>query len=166
MPNSRIRAGRWPGFTGQTGLDCASWASWVTPPKSAHPLSHERATIPPVSHRGPARHRGGDSTTNGKPRARPGLGIFGIHENEARTAQLGTPGPALFDAKTGQVLWSDGPRVDVGRGLTANIDPRHLDQPPHPGFHLGHGMKAPPRPKISTSTASASPYQPQAVNTR
>src|SRR6185295_7419573 len=39
-----------------------------------------------------------------------------------------TPGTAVFDAKTGKALWSDGPGVDVGRGLTADIDPRHLGE--------------------------------------
>lgn len=57
--------------------------------------------------------------------ARPGLEVFGIHENEEATVQYQTPGTALFDAKTGKILWSDGPGVDVGRGLTADIDPRH-----------------------------------------
>jgi len=57
--------------------------------------------------------------------ARPGLEVFGIHENEEATIQFQTPGTAVFDAKTGKVLWSDGPGADVGRGLTADIDPRH-----------------------------------------
>ena len=56
---------------------------------------------------------------------RPGLEIFTIHENEEATARLGTPGTALRDARTGKILWSAGPGVDVGRGLTADIDPRH-----------------------------------------
>jgi rhamnogalacturonan endolyase len=56
---------------------------------------------------------------------RPGLEVFGIHENEEATVRFGTPGTALFDARTGAVLWSDGPGVDVGRGLAADIDPRH-----------------------------------------
>lgn len=55
----------------------------------------------------------------------PGLEVFGIHENEEGTVRLGTPGTALFDARAGKVLWSDGPGADVGRGLTADIDPRH-----------------------------------------
>jgi rhamnogalacturonan endolyase len=59
---------------------------------------------------------------------RAGLEVFGIHENEERTVSLGTPGTALFDAKTGKILWSDGPGVDVGRGLTADIDPRYLGE--------------------------------------
>ncbi|HWN96107.1 MAG TPA: rhamnogalacturonan lyase, partial [Methylomirabilota bacterium] len=57
--------------------------------------------------------------------SRPGLEVFGIHENEEATVRFQTPGTALFDAKTGKVLWSDGPGADVGRGLTADIDPRH-----------------------------------------
>ena len=56
---------------------------------------------------------------------RPGLEVFGIHENEDATVRFQTPGTALFDAKTGKILWSDGPGADVGRGLTADIDPRY-----------------------------------------
>jgi rhamnogalacturonan endolyase len=57
--------------------------------------------------------------------SRPGLEVFGIHENEDSTTRLGTPGTAMFEAKTGKILWSDGPGADVGRGLAADIDPRH-----------------------------------------
>jgi rhamnogalacturonan endolyase len=57
--------------------------------------------------------------------SRPGLEVFGIHENEEATVSFQTPGTAAFDARTGKVLWSDGPGADVGRGLTADIDPRH-----------------------------------------
>jgi rhamnogalacturonan endolyase len=56
---------------------------------------------------------------------RPGLEVFGIHENEEETVRFATPGTALFDARTGRVLWSDGPGADVGRGHTADLDPRH-----------------------------------------
>jgi len=59
---------------------------------------------------------------------RPGLEVFGIHENEEATIQFQTPGTAVFDAMTGKILWSDGPGADVGRGLTADIDPRHLGE--------------------------------------
>ncbi len=55
----------------------------------------------------------------------PGFEVFGIHENEERTVALQTPGAACFDARTGKILWSDLPGVDIGRGLTADIDPRH-----------------------------------------
>jgi rhamnogalacturonan endolyase len=57
--------------------------------------------------------------------ARPGLEVFGIHENEEHTVALGTPGVALYDARTGAIIWSLLPGVDVGRGLSADIDPRH-----------------------------------------
>jgi rhamnogalacturonan endolyase len=57
--------------------------------------------------------------------ARPGLEVFGIHENEDATVALNTPGLALYDARTGAILWSLLPGGDVGRGLSADIDPRH-----------------------------------------
>jgi rhamnogalacturonan endolyase len=57
--------------------------------------------------------------------ARPGLEVFGIHENEEDTVALGTPGLALYDARTGEIIWSHLPGGDVGRGLAADIDPRH-----------------------------------------
>lgn len=55
----------------------------------------------------------------------PGLEVFGIHENEGKTVAFGTPGVAMFDAKTGTVLWSQSPGIDVGRGVAADIDPRY-----------------------------------------
>ena len=58
----------------------------------------------------------------------PGLEVFGIHENEERTVAFHTPGVAMFDAKTGKILWSLFPGTDVGRGVAADIDPRY------PGF--------------------------------
>lgn len=54
---------------------------------------------------------------------RPGLEVFGVHESEGNTIPLGTPGSAMYDAKTGQILWSNNPGVDVGRGICADIDP-------------------------------------------
>jgi rhamnogalacturonan endolyase len=59
---------------------------------------------------------------------RPGLEVFGIHENEGKTIELNTPGVAMFDARTGEILFSAGPGADVGRGVAADIDPTH------PGF--------------------------------
>jgi rhamnogalacturonan endolyase len=56
---------------------------------------------------------------------RPGLEVFGVHENEEATRAWGTPGAAEYDAKTGEVIWSWGPGEDVGRGVAADIDPRH-----------------------------------------
>lgn len=57
--------------------------------------------------------------------ARPGLEVFGIHENEDDTVALKTPGLALYDARTGEIVWGLLPGEDVGRGLAADIDPRH-----------------------------------------
>ncbi len=57
--------------------------------------------------------------------ARPGLEVFGIHENEEETVALKTPGMALYDARTGEIIWGVLPGGDVGRGLAADIDPRH-----------------------------------------
>ena len=57
--------------------------------------------------------------------ARPGLEVFGIHENEEATVALQTPGLALYDARTGEIIWGLLPGVDIGRGLAADIDPRY-----------------------------------------
>ncbi|MBN1361697.1 MAG: rhamnogalacturonan lyase [Sedimentisphaerales bacterium] len=57
---------------------------------------------------------------------RPGLEVFGIHENEGRTVAFGTPGAAMYDGRTGEIIFGVGPGADVGRGVAADIDPRHL----------------------------------------
>ena len=49
---------------------------------------------------------------------RPGLEVFNIHERKPEA------GVSFRDAKTGKVIWSK-PSADVGRGLAADIDPRH-----------------------------------------
>ena len=56
--------------------------------------------------------------------SRPGLEVFGVHENEENTIQFGTPGMAVYDARTGEILWSAEPGADIGRGVAADIDPR------------------------------------------
>ncbi|WP_205702979.1 rhamnogalacturonan lyase [Botryobacter ruber] len=55
--------------------------------------------------------------------SRPGLEVFGVHESEGRTLALQTPGSAMFDGRTGDIIWSNNPGVDVGRGMAADIDP-------------------------------------------
>jgi rhamnogalacturonan endolyase len=50
---------------------------------------------------------------------RPGLEVFGVHEIEESTTG---PGVALFDAKTGEILFRAAENTDVGRGVAANID--------------------------------------------
>jgi rhamnogalacturonan endolyase len=56
---------------------------------------------------------------------REGLEIFTIQENEDRTVRFQTPGAALRDAETGEILWSHSPGADVKAGLAADIDPRY-----------------------------------------
>ncbi len=54
--------------------------------------------------------------------ARQGLEVYGIHEIEEGTKG---PGTALYDARTGKILWTGDPDKDVGRGVAADIDPRY-----------------------------------------
>lgn len=54
---------------------------------------------------------------------RPGLEVYGVHENAGKA--VGSPGTAMYDARTGAILWETARGVDVGRGLAADIDPRH-----------------------------------------
>lgn len=49
----------------------------------------------------------------------PGLEVFGVHEIEEGTKG---PGVAVYDAKTGEILWKGSPDEDVGRGVADNID--------------------------------------------
>ncbi len=54
---------------------------------------------------------------------RPGLEVWGIHENEAHDCGFGA---AMYDAATGEILWGKDPGRDVGRGVAADIDPEHF----------------------------------------
>ncbi len=63
---------------------------------------------------------------------RPGLEIFDIHESPKHPH-----GAEMHDARTGEILWSK-PSPDVGRGIAADIDPRH------PGYECwasGEGLR-------------------------
>jgi rhamnogalacturonan endolyase len=53
---------------------------------------------------------------------RPGLEKFGVHENVMDNGGIGA---AMLDARTGAVLWTKPADKDTGRGLAADIDPRH-----------------------------------------
>jgi rhamnogalacturonan endolyase len=53
---------------------------------------------------------------------RPGLQVFGIHEIEAGTTG---PGAAVYDAKTGEVLFQGNMNKDVGRGVAEDIYPEN-----------------------------------------
>ncbi|WP_316783692.1 rhamnogalacturonan lyase [Pedobacter frigiditerrae] len=50
---------------------------------------------------------------------RPGLEVFGVHEIEEGTKGYGA---AVYDAKTGEILWGGSDDEDVGRGVADNID--------------------------------------------
>ncbi len=54
---------------------------------------------------------------------RPGLEKWGVHEEVKRNGGIGS---ALLDARTGEVLWTKPAETDTGRGLAADIDPRHV----------------------------------------
>lgn len=56
---------------------------------------------------------------------RPGLETFLTTENEEDTVEFATPGAGLHDSRTGKLLWSHSPGVDISAGVTADIDPRH-----------------------------------------
>jgi rhamnogalacturonan endolyase len=56
---------------------------------------------------------------------RPGLELYLVTENEGDTVKLRTPGAGLHDARSGKLLWSHSPGVDISDGLVADIDPRH-----------------------------------------
>jgi rhamnogalacturonan endolyase len=55
--------------------------------------------------------------------SRPGLEVWGIHENERRVPTRA--GTALFAARDGAVIFRGNLGQDVPRGMAADIDPRH-----------------------------------------
>ncbi|WP_148073921.1 rhamnogalacturonan lyase [Bythopirellula goksoeyrii] len=57
---------------------------------------------------------------------RDGMEVFTIQENENDAELFQTPGAAMRDARTGEILWSHSPVIDVGSGMAADIDPRYL----------------------------------------
>lgn len=62
---------------------------------------------------------------------RPGLEVWGVHENEepVKGYENGL-GEALYDAKTGEIIFGNYPGMDLGRACAADIDPRY------PGYEL------------------------------
>lgn len=52
----------------------------------------------------------------------PGLEVYGVHEIEDNTKGAGA---AMYDAKTGKILWTSDVDKDVGRGVAADIDPNY-----------------------------------------
>ncbi|MCP5517829.1 MAG: rhamnogalacturonan lyase [Verrucomicrobiales bacterium] len=55
----------------------------------------------------------------------PGLEVFGPHENEGGEYDQWTPGAALYEARTGRILWGTPDGQDVGGGVSADVDPRY-----------------------------------------
>ncbi|MES2824924.1 MAG: rhamnogalacturonan lyase [Pseudomonadota bacterium] len=55
--------------------------------------------------------------------AHPGLEKFGVHEDIRGNGGWGS---ALFDLRSGTVLWKKPAEKDTGRGVAIDIDPRHL----------------------------------------
>ncbi|MCC3154965.1 rhamnogalacturonan lyase [Hymenobacter sp. BT770] len=56
----------------------------------------------------------------------PGLEAWGVHENEEKVPGYENgPGAAMYDARTGKILFARLPGQDVGRGMAADIDPRY-----------------------------------------
>lgn len=80
--------------------------------------------------------------------SRPGLEVFGVHEIEENTKG---PGTAFYDAKTGEVLWKGDMDMDVGRGLSADIDPRY---PGVENWGGSEGLKTSKGEKIGTAPRS------------
>ena len=56
--------------------------------------------------------------------ARQGLEVFQVHEDIRKSASVAAG--ELRDAKTGELIWGLPATEDVGRGMCADIDPRHL----------------------------------------
>ncbi|EPX58225.1 putative rhamnogalacturonan lyase in rhamnose utilization cluster [Cystobacter fuscus DSM 2262] len=54
--------------------------------------------------------------------SRPGLERFGVHESPGSNGGIGA---AMLDGRTGQRIWTSSASSDVGRGISADIDPRY-----------------------------------------
>jgi rhamnogalacturonan endolyase len=81
---------------------------------------------------------------------RPGQEVFTVQENEDHAERFQTPGAALRDARTGEILWSHSPAIDVPAGLAADIDPRHrgLEAWGGPGgLRTARGVQIGPAPR-------------------
>ena len=78
----------------------------------------------------------------------PGMEVFGIHEIEDNTKG---PGSVMYDAATGKVLWRGDEDKDVGRGMSADIDPRYVGYECWGG---SEGLKSAKGEKIGVSPRS------------
>ena len=82
----------------------------------------------------------------------PGMEVFGIHEIEDNTNGAGS---AMYDAATGKILWTGDQDKDVGRGLSADIDPRY------PGYECWSGNEG-----LKTAKGEKIGVSPRSVNFR
>jgi rhamnogalacturonan endolyase len=83
----------------------------------------------------------------------PGLELFLISENEDDTVRFQTPGVGVHDARTGKVIWSHSPGIDVGQGMMADIDPRHRGAEAWGGpggLRNSRGEEIGPKPRSTT----------------
>lgn len=89
--------------------------------------------------------------------SRKGIQIFGIHDNSGVIgAFLENPAMAMYDGKTGEVIWSKGIGETIGRGVAADIDPRS------PGAEVWVGSVDPEiRPGRWGMMAMSSPKLPE-----
>ena len=82
----------------------------------------------------------------------PGMEVFGIHEIEDNTKGAGS---AMYDAATGKILWTGDQDKDVGRGLSADIDPRYA------GYECWSGSEG-----LKTAKGDKIGVSPRSVNFR
>ncbi|MFE5317614.1 Ig-like domain-containing protein [Paenibacillus sp. NPDC056579] len=80
--------------------------------------------------------------------SRPGMEYFGVHEEYPNPA-----GIEFRDAKTGKLIWGVPTNYDVGRGMSADIDPRYLGEEMWTSGESG-GVYTTTGQKISTSVPS------------
>ncbi|MBI5382320.1 MAG: glycoside hydrolase family 88 protein [Opitutae bacterium] len=81
---------------------------------------------------------------------RPGLEVFSVHEAVSDFA-----GGDFRDARTGEMLWSKPSPRDAGRGMSANIDPRHRGN---------ECWSAPIRDLFNAKGEVISPTHPRSIN--
>lgn len=82
----------------------------------------------------------------------PGMEVFGIHEIEDGTKGVGA---AMYDAATGKILWTGDQDKDVGRGMSADIDPRY------PGYECWGGSEG-----LKSAKGESIGVSPRSVNFR
>ncbi len=83
---------------------------------------------------------------------RPGMELYLVTENEEETVRWQTPGAGMHDARTGKLLWSHSPGVDISKGVVADIDPRHTGAEVWGGpggLRTAKGVEIGPKPRLA-----------------